>query len=107
MFQVNNHNVQWAEFLSHWPLWSVYIAHFSMNWSNYIIMQWLPTYMARNLGAEKHDIMFTAVPYLLNSLIGVGKWKLIYSTSYHFLRINAIVVNIFGTKYLFVISVHC
>ncbi len=70
---MNNHNVHWAEFLSHWPLWSVYIAHFSMNWSNYIIMQWLPTYMARNLGAEKHDIMFTAVPYLLNSLVGVGR----------------------------------
>jgi len=44
-----------------------------MNWSNYIIMQWLPTYMARNLGADKHDIMFTAIPYLLNSLIGVRK----------------------------------
>lgn len=36
-------------------------------------MQWLPTYMARNLGANKHDIMFTAIPYLLNSVIGVSK----------------------------------
>lgn len=70
--KVNNHNVHWAAFLSHWPLWSVYLAHFSMNWSNYIIMQWLPTYMARNLGAEKHDIMFTAVPYIMNSLVGVA-----------------------------------
>ena len=81
IFQVNNHNVHWAEFLSHWPLWSVYVAHFSMNWSNYIIMQWLPTYMARNLGAEKHDIMFTAVPYVLNSLVGVGKYLVIFITS--------------------------
>jgi len=44
-----------------------------MNWSNYIIMQWLPTYMARNLGANQNDIMYTAIPYLLNSLIGVRK----------------------------------
>ena len=71
-FQVPNSSPRWIEFLSHWPLWSIYIAHFSMNWSNYIIMQWLPTYMARNLGAEKQDIMFTAIPYLMNSLVGVG-----------------------------------
>ncbi len=37
-------------------------------------MQWLPTYMARNLGADKHDIMFTAVPYIMNSLVGVGEY---------------------------------
>ncbi|XP_074643413.1 sialin-like [Tubulanus polymorphus] len=70
--KVNNTNVRWIEFVSHWPLWSIYIAHFSMNWSNYIIMQWLPTYMTRHLGAEKHDIMYTAVPYILNSLVGVA-----------------------------------
>ncbi len=85
---MNNHNVHWAEFLSHWPLWSVYIAHFSMNWSNYIIMQWLPTYMARNLGAGKDDIMFTAVPYILNSLVGVGKSKLHSLLLYMFLELN-------------------
>ncbi|KAK7492895.1 hypothetical protein BaRGS_00015842 [Batillaria attramentaria] len=69
--KVNNNNVRWSEFVSHWPLWSVYIAHFSMNWSNYIIMQWLPTYMTRSLGASHNSIMFTAVPYLMNSLVGV------------------------------------
>lgn len=46
-----------------------------MNWSNYIIMQWLPTYMARNLSAETHDIMFTALPYMLNSIVGVGEFS--------------------------------
>jgi len=70
--KVNNSNVRWTAFLAHWPLWSIYIAHFSMNWSTYIIMQWLPTYMARNLGAAKHDIAFTAVPYIMNSLVGVA-----------------------------------
>jgi len=73
MLQVPNSSPRWTEFISHWPLWSIYVAHFCMNWSNYIIMQWLPTYMARNLGANTHDIMFTAIPYLLNSLIGVSK----------------------------------
>ncbi|XP_041356642.1 sialin-like [Gigantopelta aegis] len=69
--KVNNVNVRWSEFLCHWPLWSIYIAHFSMNWSNYIIMQWLPTYMRRNLGANQSHIMLTAVPYVMNSLVGV------------------------------------
>ncbi|XP_052066055.1 sialin-like [Mytilus californianus] len=69
--KVSNTNVSWREFLCHWPLWSIYIAHFSMNWSNYIIMQWLPTYMRRTLGANQSSIMFTAVPYVMNSLVGV------------------------------------
>ena len=69
---MTNSNVQWVEFISHWPLWSIYVAHFSMNWSNYIIMQWLPTYMARTLGAARKDMMFTAVPYIMNSIVGVG-----------------------------------
>lgn len=69
--KVTNPNVRWTEFICHWPLWAVYIAHFAMNWSNYIIMQWLPTYLARNLGANKEDISLTAVPYILNSLVGV------------------------------------
>lgn len=70
--KVNNLNIRWTEFINHWSLWSIYIAHFSMNWSTYIIMQWLPTYLARNLEAENHDIMLTAVPYILNSLCAVG-----------------------------------
>ncbi|KAK2168532.1 hypothetical protein LSH36_16g08005 [Paralvinella palmiformis] len=70
--KISNSSVRWIDYISHWPLWSIYIAHFSMNWSNYIIMQWLPTYLARNLGAEKHDIMFTAVPYVMNSLVGMA-----------------------------------
>lgn len=81
--QVNNNNVSWREFLCHWPLWSIYIAHFSMNWSNYIIMQWLPTYMTRTLGAEKSHIMFTAVPYIMNSLVGMGEIFLLLTLTKH------------------------
>ncbi|WAR24425.1 S17A5-like protein [Mya arenaria] len=69
--RVNNNNVNWREFVSHWPLWSIYIAHFSMNWSNYIIMHWLPTYLTRTLGADQTHIMLTAVPYVMNSVVGV------------------------------------
>lgn len=67
-----NTNVRWTEFITHWPLWAMYIAHFSMNWSSYIIMQWLPTYLARSLGANKEDISLTAVPYFVNSITGMA-----------------------------------
>ncbi|XP_054162622.1 uncharacterized protein LOC128960536 [Oppia nitens] len=69
--KVNSKNVRWTQFISHWPLWAIYIAHFAMNWSNYIIMQWLPTYLSRNLGANKESISLTAVPYIVNSMLGV------------------------------------
>lgn len=34
-------------------------------------MQWLPTYLARNLDANAKSISLTAVPYVVNSLFGV------------------------------------
>lgn len=81
-WQVTNQNVQWCEFVSHWPLWALYIAHFAMNWSNYIIMQWLPTYLARNLGANKESISLTAVPYVVNSLTGIGEFQDLFITPF-------------------------
>ncbi|PAA58323.1 hypothetical protein BOX15_Mlig007974g1, partial [Macrostomum lignano] len=71
-FESQASSVRWTEFISHWPLWAIYIAHFTMNWSNYIIMNWLPTYLSKTLGADKNQIMFTAVPYILNSFVGIG-----------------------------------
>jgi MFS family permease len=34
-------------------------------------MQWLPTYLVSNLGANRESISFTAVPYIINSLFGI------------------------------------
>lgn len=86
----------WVEFFRHWSLWAVYIAQFSMNWSNYIIMQWLPTYLSRNLGANKESISFTAAPYVINSLVGVGKSK---TTQLFELPISSILIKYFD-RYL-------
>lgn len=46
-----------------------------MNWSNYIIMHWLPTYLLY-LDANLQSISLTAVPYLFNSVFGIGKLNL-------------------------------
>lgn len=37
-------------------------------------MQWLPTYLARNLSADKESISLTALPYIVNSLVGIGEY---------------------------------
>ncbi|KAB7503536.1 Ascorbate transporter, chloroplastic [Armadillidium nasatum] len=60
------------EWISHWCLWAVYIAHFAMNWSNYIIMQWLPTYLSRTLGANTESMSLTAIPYIVSSFCGIA-----------------------------------
>ncbi|KAM3185943.1 hypothetical protein ACTXT7_005341 [Hymenolepis weldensis] len=67
-----NSAVRWLDFLTHRSLWAIYAAHFSMNWSNYIVMQWLPTYLVRSLGATNFELTLTAVPYILNSVFGIS-----------------------------------
>ncbi|CAG9861485.1 unnamed protein product [Phyllotreta striolata] len=71
MPKVINHSIRWADFVFSKHLWAIYVAHFAMNWSSYIIMQWLPTYLSRYLGANSHSLSLTAVPYIVNSIFGV------------------------------------
>lgn len=66
--------VRWTKFLQSWPFWAIYIAHFSMNWTNYIIMQWLPTYLTRYLRASKESVSLIAVPLVVNSLFETGEY---------------------------------
>ncbi|UYV66695.1 hypothetical protein LAZ67_4002602 [Cordylochernes scorpioides] len=68
--------VGWWPLLCHWPLWAIYVAHFSMNWANYMIMHWLPTYLTRSLGADTHALSLTAMPYVVNCLFGIGQFPL-------------------------------
>lgn len=41
-------------------------------------MQWLPTYMSRTLDANKESISLTAMPYVVNSLVGVGESAVVH-----------------------------
>lgn len=54
-------------------LWAIYVAHFSMNWSNYIVMQWFPTYLSKFLQAHYSQITFTCLPYIMNSIGSICK----------------------------------
>ncbi|CAF4712866.1 unnamed protein product [Rotaria sp. Silwood1] len=70
--KVSSKNYRWIEFISHWPLWAIYIAHFSMNWSSYIVMVWLPSYLTKTFDADPTNLSFTAFPYVINCLSGVA-----------------------------------
>ncbi|THD24036.1 Sodium-dependent phosphate transport protein 1 [Fasciola hepatica] len=70
--QQSRHGVRWYEFILHGPLWAIYVAHFSMNWSSYIVMQWLPTYLVRFLRSKREDVVLTALPYLSNCIASIA-----------------------------------
>lgn len=77
--------MRWRDFFSHRSLWAIYAAHFSMNWSNYIIMQWLPTYLVRSLGGGRFEVTLTALPYITNSICGIGELSFLRAVSFHLL----------------------
>lgn len=89
MPKVVSRSIRFTDLICNKPLWAIYIAHFAMNWSSYIIMQWLPTYLSRSLGANAKSISLTAVPYVVNSLVGIGKHNFstinkLWTSSEHF-----------------------
>uniref|UniRef100_A0A914WLV3 Uncharacterized protein n=1 Tax=Plectus sambesii TaxID=2011161 RepID=A0A914WLV3_9BILA len=43
-----------------------------MNWTAYVIMHWLPTYLHVYLQANPSDLSFAALPYILNSVFSIG-----------------------------------
>ena len=56
-------------------------------------MHWLPTYMKSSLNAEHKDIMYTAAPYILNSIAGVGESSFSLVILIHFLSLTVSIDN--------------
>ncbi|VDP13976.1 unnamed protein product [Soboliphyme baturini] len=62
----------WRKFFFTRPLLAVYFAHFCMNWTAYIIMHWLPTYLHTKLNADTQTLSLACLPYAFNSLCSIG-----------------------------------
>jgi len=43
-----------------------------MNWSSYVVMVWLPSYLTKTFDADPTNLSFTAFPYVMNCLSGVA-----------------------------------
>lgn len=63
---------RWQLFITLRPLLAIYVAHFCMNWTAYVIMHWLPTYLRVYLQADPSDLSLAALPYVFNSLASIG-----------------------------------
>ncbi len=68
---------QWKPFFTCRALGAIYVAHFCMNWTAYIIMHWLPTYLHTFLGANPMDLSLACLPYLLNSIGSIGEFTVL------------------------------
>jgi len=57
--------VPWREFLTRGPVWAIIVAHFCANWSLYVLLTWLPTYVNKGLGVDYAAVgWYTMMPHL-------------------------------------------
>lgn len=52
-------------FLKSMPVWAVIVAHFCNNWSLYVLLSWLPTFINKGLGVDYASVGWvTMIPHL-------------------------------------------
>jgi MFS transporter, ACS family, solute carrier family 17 (sodium-dependent inorganic phosphate cotransporter), other len=44
--------VPWRGLLTSMPVWAIIVAHFCNNWSLYVLLSWLPTFVNQGLGVD-------------------------------------------------------
>ena len=60
-----NQKIPWRTFLTSRHLWVIYISHFSFNYSWYVLLGWLPTYIHDHLDLDlKENKLLAATPYI-------------------------------------------
>jgi ACS family sodium-dependent inorganic phosphate cotransporter len=53
------------EFLKHMPVWAIIVAHFCNNWSLYVLLSWLPTFINKGLGVDYASVGWvTMIPHI-------------------------------------------
>ena len=58
-----------AEFLKHPSVWAIIVAHFCNNWSLYVLLSWLPTFVNKGLGVDFAAVgVFTMIPHIASFL---------------------------------------
>ena len=59
----------WRELLSKPAVWAVIVAHFCNNWSLYVLLAWLPTFVNQGLGVAFGSVgYFTIIPNIAGFL---------------------------------------
>jgi MFS family permease len=54
-----------SAFLKSMPVWAVIVAHFCNNWSLYVLLSWLPTFINKGLGVDYASVgWLTMIPHV-------------------------------------------
>jgi ACS family sodium-dependent inorganic phosphate cotransporter len=63
--------VPWRAILSHKSVWAIIVAHFSNNWGLYVLLAWLPSYFATELGINLRSVwIYASLPWIANFFMG-------------------------------------
>jgi MFS family permease len=55
----------WRALLTSAPVWALVVAHFCNNWSMYVLLSWLPTFVNKGLGVDFAAVgWYTMMPHL-------------------------------------------
>lgn len=61
--------IPWRRLLSKAPIWAIIINHFCVNWGNYVILSWLPTYVVMELDVDIASVgLYTVIPFVASFL---------------------------------------
>jgi len=60
------------ELLRHRPVWAIIVAHFCNNWSLYVLLSWLPTFVSEGLGVPYASVGLVSMLPHLSSLIAIN-----------------------------------
>jgi ACS family sodium-dependent inorganic phosphate cotransporter len=68
--------IPWREIFSKGPVWAIVFGHFANNWGLYVLLSWLPSYFASQLGVNLRSVwMFVAPPWIASFLFSnVAGW---------------------------------
>ena len=55
----------WRQLLANRAVWAIVIAHFCNNWSLYVLLSWMPTFINKGLGVDYASVgWLTMIPHL-------------------------------------------
>lgn len=74
--QGDSRDVPWRQIFSKVPVWAIIIGHFCNNWGLYVLLSWLPSYFASQLGVNLRSVwIFVAPPWIASFLCGnIAGW---------------------------------
>jgi len=63
--------IPWRALLTQKPVWAIIVAHFCNNWGLYVLLSWLPSYFASELGISLRSVwIYVAPPWIASFVIG-------------------------------------